>query len=175
MLSFWKSQVNNNLLFSSLVKHLTPRQWKQRLSVTNTHMSDIQPHNRPVPSHWLISLCFLCSHSALIEITRESVQSKIAVSVMILDFRLIIMKHSETMWPFLKLHDTSPYLFSLSLWTMLWRWWAGWENMFVGKVHSFEQRAADIKWVKQSSLLSFEHHLNANTCKLSPTSHGFEI
>lgn len=49
-MSFWKSQVNNNLLFSSLVKHLTPRQWKQRLSVTNSHMSDIQPHNQPFPS-----------------------------------------------------------------------------------------------------------------------------
>lgn len=47
--------------------------------------------------------------------------------------------------------------------------------MFVGKVHSFEQRAVDIKRVRQSSLLSFEHNLNANICKLSPTSHGFEI
>lgn len=44
--------------------------------------------------------------------------------------------------------------------------------MFVGKVHSFEQRAVDIKRVRQSSLLSFEHNLNANICKLSPTSHG---
>lgn len=49
------------------------------------------------------------------------------------------------------------------------------EKMFVGKVHSFEQRAVDIKQVRQSSLLSFEHNLNANICKLSPTSHGFEI
>lgn len=47
--------------------------------------------------------------------------------------------------------------------------------MFVGKVHSFEQRAVDIKRVRQSSFLSFEHNLNANICKLSPTSHGFEI
>lgn len=63
--------------------------------------------------HWLISLCFLCSHSALIEITRESVQSQIAVLVMILDFRLIIMKHSG--WDFV-FKETIHVAFSQATW-----------------------------------------------------------